>query len=203
MRARGSAPVMAVFCGVLACSGGRANGGSVHCLHPLHRVRAQARARPWQLPVTLRGGLDSLQEIPSSADAVSMSRAETTDEPEPSCSEALHRMEVLTQAAREERCELVDAYALLKDLEDEGLPVDTEVFNEFLRLVVELARRGAASTVSRLQLPRAGVHVQFHGSCSHMRIDGRWACNGRSMASASWSGSRRRGSKRMQRRFCR
>ena len=149
--ARRAAPVMAVFCGVVACSGGGCGGTSgcaVNSVGPLLRVQACRQL------VTLRGGLDSLQEIPSGSEAVSVSHAETTDEPEPSCSEALHRMEVLTQAAREERCDLVDAYTLLKNLEDEGLPVDTEVFNEMLRLAVELARRGAASTVSKVGCSR-------------------------------------------------
>ena len=66
---------------------------------------------------------------------------------EESCSEALQRMAALVEGAREQRVGLADVYALLNDLEHEGVAVNTQVFNTALRVVVELASRGEAATV--------------------------------------------------------
>jgi hypothetical protein len=72
----------------------------------------------------------------------------SSSEDEPSCSEALRRMAELVQGAREgAQGGLQDGYALLQELEFEGLPVNTVFFNDFLRVAVELAKGGQASTV--------------------------------------------------------
>ena len=93
----------------------------------------------WQ-GIILRGGGNDEEMRTNSQD-------EASEEAEPSCTESRERMAALVQGAREQRNGLDDGYALLQDLEDEGLPIGTAVFNEFLRMAVELAKGGNAETV--------------------------------------------------------
>lgn len=76
------------------------------------------------------------------------SQGPASEEDEPSCSEAMRRMAELVQGAQAGAQDgLQDGYALLQELEFEGLPVNTAFFNDFLRIAVELAKGGHASTV--------------------------------------------------------
>ena len=95
----------------------------------------------------LRGGSESGHIEESGGQMSDNSQEKASEEQEPSCSEALQRMSELVEGAREGRSGLDDGYALLLDLEEQGLPVNTAVFNQFLRIAVELAKGGHASTV--------------------------------------------------------
>jgi hypothetical protein len=95
----------------------------------------------------LRGGSESGHIEESGGQMSDNSQDKASEEQEPSCSEALQRMSELVEGAREGRSGLDDGYALLLDLEEQGLPVNTAVFNQFLRIAVELAKGGHASTV--------------------------------------------------------
>ena len=97
--------------------------------------------------VVLRGGADSACDGDDDTPSWARGEASEQEEEEPPCTEALQRMSGLVEGAREGRSGLVDGYALLQDLDDEGLPINTALFNEFLRMALELAKGGHVSTV--------------------------------------------------------
>ena len=103
-------------------------------------LSAESSGEPGLTSPLVQGDWPDADMLPPSEEAAAASE-------EPSCSVALERMAALVEGAREQRSGLADGYALLQELQDEGAPVNTAVFNAFLRMAVALAEHGDAGTV--------------------------------------------------------